>query len=198
MSVVDVYLASASPRRRELLQQIGVRFAVKVVDVAEIHRPGESPSDFASRLAQEKAQSGWNSQYGNDRKPVLGADTIVVVAGQIFGKPRDRLDAERMLVQLSGQTHQVISAVAICHETCSVAVNISEVTFRNITSTEAQAYWDSGEPHDKAGGYAIQGKGAIFIERLNGSYSGVMGLPLYETAQLLAEHNIPFWCQSES
>ncbi len=190
---VDVYLASASPRRRELLQQIGVRFAVLPVNVAEIYQTGETPVAYAQRLACDKAQAGWNSLVNADRKPVLGADTIVVSDERILGKPRDQDDGIVMLQLLSGKTHQVITAVALCHGPCSVKVNVSRVSLRSLTLAECQAYWETGEPSDKAGGYAIQGKAAIFIRELEGSYSGVMGLPIFETAQLLAQLNIPMW-----
>jgi septum formation protein len=191
---VDLYLASASPRRRELLQQIGVRYAVLPVVIAEIHQPGESAQAYAQRLAREKAQAGWATLAIADRKPVLGADTVVVCGGKILGKPRDRDDGIAMLQQLSGQTHHVVTVVAMCAEQCSVKVNVSKVSLRTLTLAECQAYWQTGEPCDKAGGYAIQGKAAVFIRELEGSYSGVMGLPLYETAQLLAQFNIPMWC----
>lgn len=190
---VDLYLASASPRRQELLQQIGVRYAVLPVNVAEIHQAGETPAAYAQRLACDKAQAGWDSLVNADRKPVLGADTIVVCDERILGKPRDRDDGIAMLQLLSGKTHQVVTAVALCHGTCSVKVNVSRVSLRNLTLAECQAYWATGEPYDKAGGYAIQGKAAIFIRAVEGSYSGVMGLPLFETAQLLAQFNIPVW-----
>lgn len=191
---VDLYLASASPRRRELLQQIGVRYAVLPVSINETHQAGETPQAYAQRLACEKARAGWASLAAVDRKPVLGADTIVVCSGNILGKPHGRDDAIAMLQQLSGQTHQVVTAVAVCAEQCSVIVNVSRVSLRTLTLAECQAYWQTGEPADKAGGYAIQGKAAVFIREIEGSYSGVMGLPLYETAQLLAQFNIPMWC----
>jgi septum formation protein len=191
---VDLYLASASPRRRELLQQIGVRYAVLPVDVSEQHQPGETPEALVQRLACDKAQAGWSVLAAGDRKPVLGADTIVVCAGRILGKPRHRDEGIAMLQLLSGQTHQVLSAVAMSTGACSVEVNLSHVSFRDLNAAECAAYWDSGEPQDKAGGYAIQGRAAVFIRELRGSYSGVMGLPLYETARLLEQFQIPMWC----
>lgn len=195
MPVIDVYLASASPRRRELLQQIGVRFDVVKVDVPEIRQPGESPREFASRLARQKAETGWQALASGARRPVIGADTIVVVDDIIMGKPVNRDDGIAMLQRLAGRSHQVITAIAVCGEQCSVAVNESTVRFRALARQECEQYWQSGEPQDKAGGYAIQGLAAVFIVELHGSYSGVMGLPLYETAQLLSQYNIPVWCQ---
>ena len=193
MSVVDVYLASASPRRRELLQQIGVRFAVHPSNVPEARMPDESPVNMATRLAQLKAESVWLSLPLDQRKPVIGSDTIVVVDNRILGKPLNREHGIDMLRQLANRQHQVITAVAIYADRCSVAVNENLVRFRDISADEAMVYWDSGEPVDKAGGYAIQGLAAVFVKELIGSYSGVMGLPLFETAQLLKEFDVPIW-----
>ncbi|MBI3562732.1 MAG: septum formation inhibitor Maf [Gammaproteobacteria bacterium] len=193
MSVVDLYLASTSPRRRELLQQIGVRFAVLNVAVHEEPQSNESPHALVQRLAQDKAVAGWHSLPQQARKPVLGADTVVVIDGHVLGKPRDKSAGLAMLQRLSARSHQVYSAVALCHDTCSVMVNCSEVSLRALSLEECVAYWDSGEPRDKAGAYAIQGKAAVFIQSLHGSYSAVMGLPLYETVQLLQQFNIPYW-----
>ena len=186
----DIYLASASPRRRELLTQIGVRFGLLKVTVPEVPAAGETPQDFVTRVALEKARAGKQLLSSNDKHPVLGADTAVVVDNCILGKPTDRQEALSMLTRLSGCTHQVISAVAIVANREIVQLNVSKVTFRNLSNQEIEAYWESGECHDKAGAYAIQGRAAIFIQDLQGSYSGVMGLPLYETAGLLQQFGI--------
>ncbi|UCC55176.1 MAG: septum formation inhibitor Maf [Gammaproteobacteria bacterium] len=186
----DIYLASTSPRRHELLAQIGVSFGVLRVDIDEQHLPGEAPLDYVTRLALSKARAGKTLLEEGDYCPVLGADTTVVADGTIMGKPRDRDDALAMLLRLSGRTHQVISAVALAGAHEAVRVSTSNVTFRTLTAAECQAYWETGEPQDKAGGYAIQGCAALFVERLEGSYSGVMGLPLYETAELFKEFKI--------
>lgn len=179
-----VYLASASPRRRELLAQIGVAFEVVAVAVDEALRPGEAPEVYALRLAVAKARAGHALRAG---RPALGADTAVVVDGAILGKPRDRADALAMLERLSGRTHHVHTAVALvaADGTVHSRLSVSAVTFRALSAAERAAYWASGEPADKAGGYAIQGRAAVFVARLEGSYSGVMGLPLFETAELL-------------
>ncbi len=186
----DIYLASASPRRAELLEQIGVTFIVLNVDVDEQQLAGEAPADYVTRLALAKARAGKALPGAKDSCPVLGADTTVVAGNLIMGKPRDRDHAVAMLQQLSGRTHQVISAVALAGVSEAVRLSISNVRFRTLAVAECQAYWETGEPWDKAGGYAIQGRAAQFVERLEGSYSGVMGLPLYETADLLKEFNI--------
>lgn len=186
----DIYLASQSPRRRELLEQIGVSHEVLVVEVDEQVRDNESAQDFACRVALDKARAGWRTLAKDRRRPVLGADTVVVTGSGILGKPRDREHATRMLQQLSGRTHTVLTAVALVGLTEAVQVRTSYVTFRTVTTAECEAYWDTGEPADKAGGYAIQGRAAIFISRIEGSYSGVMGLPLFETAELLKESGI--------
>jgi septum formation protein len=178
-------LASASPRRRELLQQLGVPHEVLAVDVDETPLAGEAAQQLVTRLALAKAQEGWRRDGG--RRPVLGSDTVVVVDGVVFGKPVDRVDAMRMLVALAGRTHRVMTAVALVTGIKGAAQALSDtlVAMRSISPEEAAAYWETGEPQGKAGGYAIQGRGAVFIEHISGSYSGVMGLPLYETAQLL-------------
>jgi septum formation protein len=181
-----VYLASGSPRRRELLQQIGVAFRVIEAAVDETAFKDEAPSDYVSRLAAAKANSGWQRSRASAGAPVLAADTAVVLDGSILGKPRDRDDALSMLQRLSGRSHEVFTAVALRVDTgLNTMVSRSVVTFRPIDAAEARAYWESGEPQDKAGAYAIQGRAAIFISELRGSYSGVMGLPLFETAELL-------------
>jgi septum formation protein len=183
-------LASASPRRRELLAQVGVRHRVLAVDLDESRRPGEPVEDFVQRLALDKALAGWHALPEVAKRPVLGADTLVVLDGEPLGKPADREDALAMLARLSGRTHEVFTAVALVTPEPRVCLQRSRVTFRAIEAAERLAYWDSGEPADKAGAYAIQGLGAIFVQHLEGSYSGVMGLPLYETAVLLAQAGI--------
>jgi septum formation protein len=194
MSPDFVYLASASPRRRELLQQIGVPFRLVGTDLDETPLPSEAPTAYVSRLASAKADAGWLRSGGAAIAPVLAADTAVVLDGEILGKPRDKDDAEHMLLQLSGRTHEVLTAVALRsaagHES---KLSHSLVTFRILDAAEASAYWNTGEPHDKAGAYAIQGYAAIFVADLRGSYSGVMGLPLFETAQLLKSAGLRVW-----
>ena len=190
---VDLYLASQSPRRSELLDQLGVRFEVCVSDVDESIFPTETPQEYVQRLAVRKANVIWQSLSDNRRRPVLGADTSVCIKGEILGKPQSKAEAKAMLKKLSGQRHEVMTGVAIIGEKQSVCVNVSQVSFRDLSEQEIEAYWATGEPRDKAGGYAIQGYAAAFISELQGSYSGVMGLPLYETARLLSEHNIPIW-----
>jgi septum formation protein len=185
MSADFIYLASASPRRRELLQQIGVPFRLVGTELDETPRLSEAPAAYVSRLAAAKAAAGWLSRSAANA-PVLAADTAVVLDGAILGKPRDQDDAERMLLKLSGRTHEVMTAVAVRSSAgCEIKVSNSLVTFRTLDAAEIRAYWDTGEPRDKAGAYAIQGYAAIFIADLRGSYSGVMGLPLFETAELL-------------
>lgn len=180
-----VYLASASPRRQELLAQIGVRFEVLPVAVDEEPRPGESAADLVCRLASAKALAGVALRR-DPSVPVVAADTSVALGAELFAKPLDEADAFRILRRLSDRTHAVCTAVAITdgHRE-RVELSCSEVTFRALTPAEITAYWNTGEPADKAGAYAIQGRGAQFISNLRGSYSGVMGLPLYETARLL-------------
>lgn len=188
----DIYLASASPRRRELLEQIGIRYRQLLVEVPEVKEAEEVAEMYVLRVALDKARAGWASLAADDIRPVLGADTAVVVDGQVLGKPRDRGDALAMLKRLAGGWHQVMSAVAVVgaegEEYTRLSVNA--VQFRPLTAQEMEAYWDTGEPVDKAGGYAIQGRAAVFIERLEGSYSAVMGLPLFETAELLQQFGI--------
>ena len=194
MSTDFVYLASGSPRRRELLQQIGVSFRVVGAAVDESVLPGEGSAAYVGRLAEAKACSGWESSRDVPQVPVLAADTAVVLDGKILGKPTDRQDAEGILLQLSGRTHEVLTAVAL--RTASgleSRISRSEVTFRGISAAEAQLYWDTGEPRDKAGAYAIQGRAAVFIADLRGSFSGVMGLPLFETAELLSAAGVSHW-----
>ena len=186
----DIYLASASPRRKELLTQIGVRFELLKVNVPEVPAVGEKPEDFVQRVALEKARAGKQLLAADDAHPVLGADTAVVVDGNILGKPANKDDALAMLTFLSGRKHQVMSAVAVVADNEVVRINVSQVTFDNLSREQIRAYWNSGECQDKAGAYAVQGQAAMFIQDLQGSYSGVMGLPLYETAALLNEFGI--------
>jgi septum formation protein len=185
--VIAIYLASASPRRSALLQQIGVKHLVRPVDLDEAPRKDEAPACYAARLAAEKAQSLWRELRSEERGPVLGADTTVAVGEDILGKPRDRAEAIGMLERLSDREHEVHTAVALVHETgTQVRLSTSTVSFRRLAPAEMDWYWRTGEPADKAGAYAVQGHGAIFIRHLSGSYSGVMGLPLFETWELLA------------
>jgi len=186
----DIFLASASPRRRALLEQIGVSYRLLEVDVDESLQPGETPEEYVQRLALEKARAGHTRLAGKARLPVLGADTAVVVGSRIMGKPADREQGIEMLQALSGRSHQVLSAVAVVNDHQAVRLSNSEVTFCALSGDECRAYWDTGEPSGKAGAYAIQGIAACFITRLKGSYSGVMGLPLFETAALLREFGV--------
>ena len=182
-----IFLASASPRRSALLRQIDVAHEVRPVDIDETPRPGERPARYALRLAEEKSRALWERLPAAERRPVLAADTTVALGDEILGKPVDRDDAIRILSRLSGRDHEVHTAVAILHEGGADArVSTSTVSFRELTPVEIDWYWQTGEPADKAGAYGVQGHGAIFIRHLAGSYSGVMGLPLYETWELLA------------
>jgi septum formation protein len=187
----DIYLASASPRRRELLVQIGIRFQLIGVEVPEIPLRNEPAGVFVQRMALAKARAGLGRLPATDDHPVLGADTAVVVDDQILGKPRDAVEARTMLQLLAGRRHQVMSAVAVMsRERKAVKLNVTTVTMGEMDEAQIQRYWNSGECHDKAGAYAIQGRAAIFISELQGSYSGVVGLPLYETALILEEFGI--------
>jgi len=190
--MTPLYLASGSPRRRELLTQIGVPFIVISAPVDESPLPSESAPAYVERLARAKAAAGLARVDGP--AVVLGADTAVVLDGRILGKPENREDALAMLADLSGREHQVLTAVALddgqrVHSFCVT----STVRFRAISTDEAQRYWASGEPADKAGGYAVQGLGAVFVTGLSGSYSAVVGLPLCETADLLGQFGIACW-----
>lgn len=193
-------LASASPRRAELLKQIGARFQVVPADIDETPHPDESALGYVERLAREKALAVARS---TPEACVLGSDTSVVLDGQILGKPGTAEQARVMLGSLSGTTHQVMTAVALahCHQCRSVVVT-TDVTFRTLTEAEIGAYVATGEPMDKAGSYGIQGLGGIFVQELRGSYSAVVGLPLQETADLLADAGDPVWrhwpCSEES
>lgn len=188
-----LFLASASPRRRELLTQIGVPFELLSITLDETPLPAERPEAYVQRLAREKALAGW-AAIGDDSVAVLGADTTVVIDERILGKPADRAEGLLMLESLSDREHHVLTAVALATRgACEVRLVTSRVRFRRIERAEAEAYWASGEPCDKAGGYAIQGWGAVFVAELRGSYSAVVGLPLCETAQLLDQAGIARW-----
>jgi len=186
----QIYLASSSPRRRELLDQIGVRYHVLPVDADEHRHAGESPRDYVLRMARTKARLAAADPGRVMDIPVLAADTVVVIDGEVLGKPTHREHAESMLARLSGRVHEVLTAVAVMHRTEGVRISATQVEFRPIDPVEAAAYWATGEPLDKAGAYAIQGRGAVFVARLEGSYSGVVGLPLFEVAQLLREYHV--------
>lgn len=189
-----LYLASGSPRRRELLTQIGVPFTAVSADIDETPLAHETPSAYVERLARGKAEAGRRALCADVDGCVLGADTAVVLDGRILGKPLDQADAMTMLLSLSGREHEVLTAIAVLDgQRCESRVVSSRVHFRSITEQEAAAYWASGEPRDKAGGYGIQGLGAVFVAGLEGSYSAVVGLPLCETAELLGHFGIPCW-----
>ena len=189
-----VYLASASPRRSELLRQIGVPFEVRPADIREEQLAGEEPAAYVLRLATAKAEAVWEAPPAAERRPVLAADTAVVLAGAVLGKPGDPREAAEMLERLSGRTHLVLTAVALRVGTgAETRLSQSEVRFRATTAAERLAYCATGEPFDKAGGYGIQGHAAVFVEEVRGSYSGVVGLPLNETAALLTRCGLDFW-----
>lgn len=196
-----IYLASKSPRRRELLRQIGVEFELLMLReepgrhgaVSEEPIPGEAPDVYVARIAREKAQSAWAAVHWRKlpARPVLAADTTVTVDNQILGKPADAEDAMRMLRSLSGRTHQVLTAVAvIANDQLNESLQRSEVSFADLSDETLRAYCATSEPYDKAGSYGVQGHAAQFIERITGSYSGIMGLPLFETSRLLKQAGI--------
>lgn len=188
----NIYLASGSPRRRELLEQIGVNYTRLHVVVPEQVAPDESAEQYVQRVALEKARAGCR-EIGPHQPdwPVLGADTAVVIDGQILGKPVDHADGVNMLKKLAGRRHEVLTAIAIVQgQQEQVCLNLTRVSIAPLTAAQCEAYWSSGEPLDKAGGYAIQGIAASFISHIEGSYSGVMGLPLYETTELLKQFGI--------
>ena len=194
-STPDFVLASASPRRVELLQQIGASFLQLPVDIDEQALPGEQADRYVERMAREKAVAGWEKQsaHHSDILPSMGADTCVVLGQKILGKPNSEQHAIEMLLSLSGRTHRVLTAVAICRgEHCKSLLSETKVTFRRINPQQCRWYWQTGEPTDKAGGYGIQGLAGVFVERIEGSYSGVVGLPLVETHRLLKAFDIPW------
>ena len=186
-----IYLASRSPRRRELLNQLGVSFQVLDLEIDESELSGETPDTLVQRLAVLKAEAGRRLLNNGGADLVLGADTIVVHNGEVLGKPRDASHACELLMRLSGGCHRVLSAVALASaDGTQMRLSESRVCFRNMIRQECEAYAATGEPLDKAGGYAIQGRAAAFVSDLQGSYSGVVGLPLYETAELLREAGV--------
>jgi septum formation protein len=194
MPVEFIYLASGSPRRSELLRQIGVPFRLLRPNVDESLLPGEAPPDYVARLAGAKVAAGLQLRPPSSNEPVLAADTTVVLDGKVFGKPAGRDACIAMLAELGGRVHQVLTAITLASSAgTETLLTASEVRLRKIAAAEAAQYWDSGEPHDKAGAYAVQGRGAIFVESIAGSFSGVMGLPLYETALLLDKAGAPRW-----
>ncbi|CAE6942160.1 nucleoside triphosphate pyrophosphatase YhdE [Pseudomonas marincola] len=195
--MASLYLASSSPRRSELLQQIGVPFTLCIAPVDETPFAGELPCEYVQRLALAKAQAALASLPEGDAV-VLGADTAVVLGQQILGKPLDRDDALATLRSLSGREHQVLSAVAVVSaQRSDVRVVSTAVTFRALSDAEIEAYWATGEPCDKAGSYGIQGLAGVFVTQLQGSYSAVVGLPLCETAELLASFDVACWQDSK-
>jgi septum formation protein len=208
--MADLYLASRSPRRRELLKQIGVRFepllirlaSQRAVDVDELQHANEPADRYVERIAHEKAEHGVQVLALRSMlpKPVLAADTVVILDGEVLGKPADKAQATDFLRRLSGRTHEVRTAVALgligggtfgSNARVLRAVSVSTVTFRTLEASEIERYLATGDPFDKAGGYGIQSLAAVFVERLEGSYTGVMGLPLFETAQLLKQAGVP-------
>jgi septum formation protein len=186
-----LYLASQSPRRRELLGRLGLPFGIIDLDVPEHRQPGEPAEDYVRRVAREKAGAGLLKVMGNPAAVVLGSDTEVVLDDEVFGKPRDAADAAAMLRKLSGRTHQVISAVSLVSPSREAqAVSVSDVSFAALTEAQIAGYLAGDQWQGKAGAYAIQGFAETFITRLNGSYSGVMGLPVHETAMLLRQFGL--------
>ena len=191
--MTDLILASASPRRAEILQQIGVTFQIAPADIDETPMSQELPIDYVQRMAQEKARHVIDTVVGSSAV-VLGADTSVVLGNTIYGKPRNQEEAMAMLAELSGKTHQVFTAVAMGNnQRCVLKLSATDVKFRELDPRECLEYWKTGEPLDKAGGYAIQGLGAVFVEKISGSFSGVVGLPIEQTAQLLQAFKVPVW-----
>ena len=186
---MSIILASASPRRAELLQQLGLNFTVLPADLDETAYPNEPVKDYVLRMAESKSQVIRQSRPPSD--VVIAADTTVSIDGKILGKPNNEADCLEMLACLSGQIHMVYTAVVVSQlEFIGSALSASEVLFREISQAEALKYWQTGEPKDKAGSYAIQGKGAVFVNKISGSYTGVVGLPLYELSQLLRETDV--------
>ncbi len=184
MAALSVHLASSSPRRRELLAALGISFSVAGVDVEESRLTGENPKDMVVRLARLKAQTA----KADTDTLVLGADTAVVLDERVFGKPADQADALAMLAALSNRSHAVMTGIALRHGSAvTSSVSITKVVFREIRPEEARRYWQIGEPHDKAGAYGIQGLGGVFVRGIEGSYSNIVGLPIFETAKLLRD-----------
>lgn len=196
----DLYLASQSPRRKELLESMGLQLKCCPADIDETASAGESPQNYVQRLALEKAKTA----YANISKPVknipcLGADTIVACNGELFGKPKNKQDAQRMWHAMSASQHQVLTAIAVVCEVLNegsnelreqTALSLNQVSFKKVTDDEMDIYWQSGEPQDKAGAYGIQGRASAWIESIQGSYTGIMGLPLYETNEALKHYGL--------
>ena len=193
-----IYLASQSPRRRLLLEQLGVLHQVVEIDLDERRHLRESPEKYVQRMAVSKAQAGRAAIDPLNRRPVLGADTIVVLGDEVLGKPTDTAHAEELLSRLSGRCHTVLTAVALATDKVNLRVSATRVWFRRLSSEDLRQYCATGESLDKAGAYAVQGMAAAFIARLDGSYSGVMGLPLYETSELLADAGVPVFAQTNA
>ena len=194
MTYERIVLASASERRSRLLDQIGVRHRVIPADLEENVRRDESAQDYVARLAREKAATVVAALRGERPEPVLAADTTIALAGRIIGKPANEEECVAILCALSGRSHAVLTAVALAMDgAIRTALNVSQVTFREIPDAECRSYWATGEPAGKAGAYAIQGRGAVFVAKLEGSFSGVMGLPLFETAAILDAAGVRRW-----
>jgi len=201
----NIILASASPRRKELLEQIGISFKIHAADIDESPLNAEQPSKYVSRMASSKAYEVWKDITASSasltaaRTLVLASDTCVVLNDEIFGKPETKLDFLRMMACLSGETHEVITSVHILELIASGIMSekaisvVTKVSFKSITLQEMERYWRTGEPADKAGGYGIQGRGALFVQGIEGSYSSVVGLPLKETAELLVSYKVDVW-----
>lgn len=188
--MADIILASKSPRRAELLDQININYQVEAVDINESPLLNESPEKLVVRLAKEKSQAIKNSKI-----PVLGSDTLGVIGDELLIKPINFSHSQAMLMKMSGRWHDILTAISISHNgTTKTLLNKNRVLFRQLSAKEIEAYWNTGEPQDKAGSYAIQGLAASFIERIEGSYSGIMGLPLFETSQLLKQFGISVIC----
>ncbi|MDE1462736.1 Maf family protein [Spartinivicinus poritis] len=196
MDVPSIYLASQSPRRRELLEQIKVSYQVLASDVNETPLLNEHPQHYVERIAEAKAEAGWQllKTSGLAQRPVLAADTAVVLEGTILGKPTSVADAKAMLTDLSGKQHQVMTSVAVVNvDATKLITSITDVVFKSLTESLIDRYCATGEPNDKAGAYGIQGLGAILVAEIKGSYSGVVGLPLTETAELLTQFEVDVW-----
>jgi septum formation protein len=194
MTYDKIILASASARRSRLLAQIGVRHEVLAMDLDETLRDGEAARDYVARLARAKAEAAARRLGTRAGRPVLAADTAVVLDGRVYGKPADEDECVAILAALAGRTHEVLTGIALLHAgALSTAASASRVTFRAIAEAESRRYWATGEPAGKAGAYAIQGMGAVFVSRIEGSHSGVMGLPLFETATLLDAAGVSRW-----
>jgi septum formation protein len=188
MNFPRVYLASGSPRRSELLAQIGIEFDKLTIDVDESRLIDEIPLDYVQRIAQVKAKAGWAALGDNELRPVIGADTSVIIGRDILGKPKNKAEAKTMLKRLSNNQHEVLTAVSLIYgEQVLTRVSYNKVTFAPLTEAELDWYITTGEGEDKAGSYAVQGLAALFIKKIEGSYSGIMGLPLRETMELLID-----------